>query len=149
MGKYPDCFPSDFESRILPKEAKCECISVYRIAADGVNNRDAFKGSYEKDVDRGIPEDYWLKHDESDPGLYSTSCFEDIKDARRILKMIMRHNPAAIILKGTTDYCCGLCQRTRDRKKLGCRKSHVDWWVYKNSAPQNFFKEETREDEAG
>ena len=31
MGKYPECFPENFEEEILPKEAKEENKNVYRV----------------------------------------------------------------------------------------------------------------------
>ena len=46
MGKYPECFPEDFEERILPKGAKPENKQVYRIIKSGIIDRDSFIKSW-------------------------------------------------------------------------------------------------------
>ena len=35
MGKYPDCFPENFETEILPKDAQENSRRVYRIIKYG------------------------------------------------------------------------------------------------------------------
>ena len=37
MKKYPKCFPDNFETEILPEDAKEENKSVYRIIKSGIN----------------------------------------------------------------------------------------------------------------
>ena len=137
MGLYPPCFPSNFENDILPKGAELKKRCVYRIAKFGKINRDAFISTYEE-VERGLipPKGLDLK----DPGTYSTSVNEDLKDIEKVLKMMMRHNPRPKILKGCTEPSCGPSQLTRDREPSR-KDSHVDWWIYDKSNPENYFEE--------
>ena len=48
MSKFPECFPEDFEENILPKGARKENKSVYRVIKYGTINRDGFIGTYEE-----------------------------------------------------------------------------------------------------
>lgn len=47
MKKYPECFPENFETDILPEGAKKENKAVYRVIKYGTINRDSFIGTYE------------------------------------------------------------------------------------------------------
>lgn len=70
MGKYPKCFPENFETEILPKEAKKERKSVYRIIKKGTIDRESFIGTYEE-MQRGlIPKKKRINL--RNPGIYST-----------------------------------------------------------------------------
>ncbi len=51
----------------------------------------------------------------------------------------MRHHPKASIAKGETEGSCGPCQLTSEREPR--TDTHVDWWVYEESEPQEYFKE--------
>ena len=51
----------------------------------------------------------------------------------------MRHHPKAIIAKGQTEGSRGPSQLTSEREER--TDTHVDWWVYQDSEPQNFFRE--------
>ena len=116
--------------------------SVYRIIKSGTIDREGFISTFEE-IHRGlIPPLKQMRKD--DPGLYSTSCFSDIKDAERILRLMMRHHPRPIIARGETAKECGPSQRTKERVST-CEDSHVDWWIYDDSSPQGYFKE--RKDE--
>ncbi|WP_156059472.1 hypothetical protein [Acetivibrio ethanolgignens] len=53
MKKYPACFPENFETDILPKEAKEENKFVYRVIKNGTINRESFIGTYEE-IQRGL-----------------------------------------------------------------------------------------------
>ncbi|MCI9221479.1 MAG: hypothetical protein HFH94_17540 [Lachnospiraceae bacterium] len=53
MEKFPECFPEKFETDILPKGAKKENKSVYRVIKYGTINRDSFIGTYEE-IQRGL-----------------------------------------------------------------------------------------------
>ena len=48
MKKYPECFPENFETEILPKEAKEENKPVYRVIKYGAVNRESFISTYEE-----------------------------------------------------------------------------------------------------
>lgn len=141
MGKYPKCFLENFETEILPKEAKKERKSVYRIIKKGTIDRESFIGTYEE-MQRGlIPKKKRINL--RNPGIYSTSCNIEYSEAEYALKMFMRHYPEPIIAKGSTEGICGPCQLTSEREERD--DTHVDWWIYEDSEPQIFF-EEVKED---
>lgn len=142
MKKYPECFPENFESEILPNEAKEKNIPVYRVIKYGEINRNSFISTYEE-IQRGlIPRR--KKMNLSDPGIYSTSCNIEYSEAKYALDMFMRHYPQPFIAKGETEKTCGPCQVTAEREKR--TDTHVDWWIYEAAEPQVYFKE-VNEDE--
>lgn len=137
MKKYPECFPENFETDILPKDAKKENKSVYRVIKFGTIDRNGFIGTYEE-IQRGlIPPKKRMKLD--DPGLYSTSCNMKYSEAEYALNMFMRHYPKPFIAKGETEGSCGPCQLTSEREKRS--DTHVDWWIYEDTEPQIYFSE--------
>lgn len=137
LSKYPECFPENFESDILPEEAREENKAVYRVIKSGIINRDSFIGTYEE-IQRGlIPPK--KRMNPMDPGLYSTSCNIKYTEAEYALNMFMRHYPKPIIAKGETEGSCGPCQLTSEREMRD--DTHVDWWVYDKSTPQIYFSE--------
>lgn len=138
MKKYPDCFPDNFEEDILPKGAKCENKSVYRIIKYGKIDRDAFISTYEE-VQRGFRPMPKRGMDLNNPGTYSTSCNIEYSEAEYMLKVFMRHYPKPFIAKGNTNVECGPCQLTSEREERD--DTHVDWWIYKDSNPQDYFEE--------
>ena len=138
MPVYPDCFPDNFASEILPKEAKYENKPVYRIIKFGKINRDAFISSYEEVV-KGLRPAPKIGMDLDDPGTYSTSCNMEYSEAEYMLKIFMRHYPRPCIAKGLTEYKCGPCQLTSEREER--IDTHVDWWIYKDANPQDYFEE--------
>lgn len=137
MSEYPDIFPKNFESDILPKEAKKFNRTVYRVMKSGVINRNEFISTFEEIQRKIIPPK--KKIDLNDPSLYSTSCSEDRGDIEFVLKLMMKHNPRPIIVIGETDGECGPSQLTKERV-LGKNDSHVDWWIFKDALPHNFFR---------
>ena len=137
MKKYPECFPENFETDILPKDAKKENKSVYRVIKFGTIDRNGFIGTYEE-IQRGlIPPKKRMNLD--DPGLYSTSCNMKYSEAEYALNMFMRHYPKPFIAKGETEGSCGPCQLTSEREKRS--DTHVDWWIYEESKPEMYFNE--------
>ena len=137
MKKYPECFPENFETDILPKDAKKENKSVYRVIKFGTIDRNEFIGTYEE-IQRGlIPPKKRMNLD--DPGLYSTSCNMKYSEAEYALNMFMRHYPKPFIAKGETEGSCGPCQLTSEREKRS--DTHVDWWIYEDTEPQIYFSE--------
>lgn len=142
LNEFPTCFPDNFEETILPKDAKCDNKSVYRVIKSGKIDRESFISTFEE-IKRGlIPPRKTVKMDE--PDIYSTSCFMDYSDAEYILKLIMRHYPQPFIAKGVTEGTCGPSQITAERKQVD--NSHVDWWIYENSYPQDYFEEAKNEE---
>lgn len=140
--KYPECFPDDFETKILPKGAERKNRSVYRIMKYGKIDRDGFISTFEE-IQRGLITPKKTMN-LNDPGIYSTSCCMDYKDVEYLLQIMMRHHPEAFVVKGETDGECGLSQITSERepKTSNRNKSHVDWWVYENSNPHLHFDKE-------
>lgn len=136
MSLFPSCFPANFESDILPKEAKCERKHVYRIIKSGIMDRAAFMSTYEEVINGLRPKG--KRWNLNDPSTYSTSCNTDIKDAEYLLTVFMRNYPKPFIAEGETVEECGPSQLTSEREPN--EYSHVDWWIYKDSSPQNAFK---------
>lgn len=144
MNKYPECFPDNFEKEILPKDVKYENKSVYRIIKYGKIDREGFIGTYEE-VQRGLRPLPKRGMDLNDPGTYSTSCNMEYSEAEYMLDVFMRHHPRAFIAKGVTEATCGPSQLTSEREER--EDTHVDWWIYKDANPQNYFKEVTEDEE--
>lgn len=128
MPGFPDCFPADFESEILPKDVEYKAYSVYRILKQGILNREAFIGSFEEFPERFVRS--------RKAGSYSTSCYQDYAEIYNLLEFTFRDkHPEAILAFGTTEPICGPC------KKSESGSSHVDWWIFKDSHPEVFFEE--------
>ena len=140
MSKYPKCFPNNFETEILPAEARKENKAVYRIIKYGHIERDNFISTYEE-IQKGLMPPPKRKLNLNDPGVYSTSCNIEYSEAEYWLNVFMRHHPKAFIASGETEASCGPCQLTSEREKRN--DTHVDWWIYDESEPQNYFKEVT------
>lgn len=137
--EYPDCFPEDFEKRILPVKPKdSRNLEVYRIIKSGIINNGAFLSTYEEIVLKLTP--MRKNIDFNNPITYSTSCNLSIEETNYILKILMRNPPKAIIAKGKTVVECGPSQVTKERESLR-EDQHVDWWIYKNTNPEEYFDE--------
>lgn len=88
--RYPECFPGNFETEILPKGAKEERRPVYRVMKSGTIDREGFISTYEE-IQRGlIPPKKKLGWNK--PEIYSTSCNMDYSEAQYALDMFMRHH---------------------------------------------------------
>lgn len=139
LNRAEKVFPNFFRNIELPKGAKLQELKVYRFCFYGEINRDAFRGSYEDCIIKKVISNKKIDENSKDPGHYSTSCFEDIKDIRKMKKLFTKHHPETIVAKGITNKECGPCQRTSER--IPKRKdSHVDWWIYENSNPEDYFE---------
>ena len=137
MSEFPSCFPDNFVTDILPKEARKENKEVYRVIKSGIINRESFLSTYEE-IDKGlIPPKKRMEC--NDPGIYSTSCNIEYSEAEYVLKLFMRHYPKPFIAEGITESTCGPCQLTSERKQDNT--THVDWWIYKDARPEGYFKE--------
>lgn len=140
--KFPDDYPDNLMELIIEDGAKEQLLNVYRVCNNGIINRDAFNSSFTDNKNKTIEGEGIVNRDASlsdDLGVYSTSCFENSKEIERVLRMMQKHYPEPIIAQGVTDPSCGLSMRTKDsisRKKKG---SHVDWWIYENTNPQDYF----------
>lgn len=138
--RFPDCFPPNFKSEILPKDAREESKIVYRVMKEGQINRDAFLSTCEEVLRGKRPPS--PKDNSDDPGYYSTSCCLNPGELKYFLKLSMKREPTAFIPKGRTAPECGLCQQTSERLPNFQNQSHIDWWVYQNSNPQDYFFKE-------
>lgn len=139
MKEFPECFPDNFVTDILPKGAKEENKSVYRVMKYGTIDREGFISTYEE-IQRGlIPRKKRMRL--NDPGLYSTSCNIEYSEAAYALRLFMRHYLAPFIAKGLIHGEYGPSQLTseRDRERTD---THVDWWVYDGNEPQMYFSKE-------
>lgn len=140
---FPECFPDNFVGELKKIETEEKVLNVFRVSKNGKNDRAAFKSTYEeyiageitdKDLD---PKDFLIN--------YSTSCNYKKGRIRGILKMCMKRNPKALILEGSAIHECGPSQITKKRIPERRNDGHVDWWLYKDSNPQDFFEIYTEE----
>lgn len=142
VNKFPQCFPPNFESEILPAGADFRGRVVYRVMKYGKIDRNSFLGTYQEIVEGLMPPPR-KPLDMNDPGTYSTSCYEKRSDLEYFLKVTMRREPAAFIAKGITCGECGPSQLSSDRKTNTHKdSSHVDWWIYESASPELYFKED-------
>lgn len=99
MKKYPECFPENFETDILPKDAKKENKSVYRVIKFGTIDRNGFMGRYiffDKVIQIGrLYLDYIFYEFESEPILFS--CVDDEKKLYLCLCSEIRYGQKWII----------------------------------------------------
>ena len=53
MKEFPDCFPENFETEILPEDAREDNKDVYRVIKNGILDRESFISTYEE-IQRGL-----------------------------------------------------------------------------------------------
>ena len=126
-------FPSYFDNFTLPEGAKEQKISVFRACKTQKVEKESFLPTYEENNFN-----HCEGNDSSDPGSYSLSTYEKPKDVKRFAATNRNFNPPFKIAMGFTEPVCGLCQRTKDRKPKH-KSSHVDWWLYENATPHDYF----------
>lgn len=85
------CFPVYVpKDDIIKAGAKENEYNVYRICKYGILNQHAFISTYQETLERnGNTETLDL----NDIGTYSTSCFEEYKDAKRMMKFFTKKIP--------------------------------------------------------
>lgn len=137
--RFPDYYKDDVISRIIEISEETE-LEVYRICKNGLVNEDSFKTTYEENLYNHMKAFGMLNTTEIDDllGEYSLSTYTKERDARRMLGLFSKRNPAAIIAKGKTDKEEGLFAYTKNYKRN--KNSHVDWWLFKNATPHIHFK---------
>ena len=145
---FPDYYPSDLRDKIIEDggaEKAFDC--VYRVARNGIINRDAFLSSFQEykfDIVPNRDIALMLQEGRCDIGAYSTCCFEDKNQANKVLEMIKKHSDGPIMLKGSIVPDSGLSMRTADSKsKRNAKKSHIDWWIYSDFDPSGNFSWES------
>ena len=147
--KFPKVYPQNLLECIIADGAGENTIeNVYRVANYGVNNRDAFLGSFLTDIKDGKYNDRDLTLakmcTQKDIGLYGTSLFDNEDRAIKILDMLEEKYDGPILLKGTILPEFGLSMYTRDSvsKRRGYKnKYHIDWWIYEDADPSPYFTE--------
>lgn len=145
VRKFPDCYPKNFESEILPEGAREQEIEVYRVAKTGKIEESTFWSTFLENLSRvDYDTSRYIPKDPNDPSEYSTSFYEKYKSVAYVCKMLTKNSPSPIIIKGKTELGYGPSQRTRERKKE--KKKHVDWWLYDKAFPQSFVVVERQEE---
>lgn len=140
---FPDYFSQDAINGIF-KNGKEENIEVYRVCKYGKDTTIGFLNYYEEVVqglktvrNRQTTLEKYSKNIDS----LSVSCYYLLDDIIYYYNITLKDShPERILLKGITSSTCGLSQRTSERKVKN--DSHVDWWLYKDVKPWEFFKEE-------
>ena len=142
MGTFSIFFPKDFAESILPKDITSESYFGYRVAKYGLDCPMSYASWFEDKIIEGQP-----KAQSRDAKQYSTSLFDKPDYPRFILSLVMRDGtkPRACLVKGYTVPECGPSKigRVEPHKTrngvIYCR--HIDWWVYEESHPWEYFEE--------
>lgn len=136
--RYPECFPDNFEESILPKLDNVEPIEVFRAIRHVEICRDDFLSTHEMVLlgkRPSMPDD-----DVNCATYYSTSCNIEHKRLKKILSVFMIDDPRAFIATGLTAVECGPSKKTCDWCSQHKGKTHVDWWIYRDSNPEDYFR---------
>lgn len=131
---FPDCFPKDFATSILPDDAMPIAHKGYRLCKSGAVTRQDFVSTCEERLVRLFSQRKVQKKPlPRDPSCYSTSCYSDLKELQYVKQFVMKKvPPEAVIAEGVTAPECGLSRQSS-------RTSHIDWWIYKDTAPETYF----------
>ncbi len=119
-------------TKFSPQELPFQEIPVFRICKSGTVDRDAFLTTYEETRQGLRPrprKDNRWSEDVLNPSTYSTSCNLTYESAERVLDVLTRHHPPAVIAKGTASSALGPVQKTVDRTHNPKDENHVDWWL--------------------
>lgn len=130
-------FPAYMESIELPECAKEQEITVYRACRTGKIEKDSFLNTYEENGNQ------ILNHpglEENDPQHFSMSTYAKVKELKRFCSTNQKkYQPPYLLAKGITKGICGVSCFTNEWKKK--KGSHVDWWLYEDTAPWEYFEE--------
>lgn len=135
--KYPECFPPNFETEILPKGIQNIELFVYRICTNGIINKESFLSTFEEVQLGKKPMTKDWERRLKNPSTYSTSCDTNLDSIKNTLKCLKDYYPAPIIAQGTATFQHGPLQRTSER--TGRETTHVDWWLYSEADPSEDF----------
>lgn len=98
-GRYPEDYPEDFENKLMEAgAAQKEVQKVYRILYDGKFTAENFNSTFQDYNKRGRS---LTRRQRERLGTYSTSVFQDIKEAECVRMVAMRNPPNAKIVYGT------------------------------------------------
>ena len=142
-SQFPEYFSAEALQKIL-LYGRAEEINVYRVGKYGHNDNKAFLNYYDE-VLLGLKpirkKEAALKKYRHSIGNLSISCYEDFDDIKDYYMLTLKDDyPKRILLRGKTSGECGLSCRTRSRDE-NCSNSHVDWWLYQDASPWQFFHE--------
>ena len=138
MSRFPDCFPEDFESRILPKDAEYGDKVLYRLALHGINSPDSYVPTIIDDERNNMPRRKAPGYLDK-PSTYSTSCCIDYEHALDLKDNTFRNKPWAEIAVGYITSEQGPTKTNRER-------GHVDWWIYRDVKPELLFRKAASDD---
>lgn len=142
--EFPECYPDNFfvlmeqYDIINNKNILNENTVVYRVAKNGILNKQTFFSSYEEYIYGLVPD---KDIDLDDLQTYSTSFDTKKSKIKRLLKMFNKNYPKALLIEGTYRSDMGVALKTIDWKENYTSNHHVDWWIYRESLPENLFKE--------
>lgn len=141
---FPDYFSDKAREQIVAW-GKEESVPVYRVGKYGNNDETAFLNYYEE-VQRGLKvvrnKEQTMKRYREDFNSLSVSCYEEKSDIEEYYKVTLKEShPERILLFGRTESQAGLSSRTKERK-TNYTNSHVDWWLYDDAEPWEYFKVE-------
>lgn len=143
--------PVDLLEQIIAEGAtQTSFEDVYRISDDGLCHRDTFLCSALMNSQRELNNrDAYLAQlqQEYDVGDWSTSCWDDLEKAKKILALKEKFNDSPALLKGSiaedTGYSILSIERNsikllpaKQRKK---KKHHIDWWIFEGKDVSEFF----------
>lgn len=136
-------FPAYMDSIELPTCAKEQEIIVYRACRTRRIEKESFLNTYEENGYQ------ILAHpslEENDPQHFSMSTYVKVKELKRFCSTNQKkYQPPYLLAKGITKGCCGVsCLTSEWKKKKG---SHVDWWLYENATPWEYFVEVNYDEE--
>ena len=151
--EFPDCFPSNFTKDILPQNLPDLQLEVFRVCTTGEICKETFLSTYESVCLGLIPKRWNWDKAIRKPITYSVSVGDSLEDMVNTLKCLTDYHPKAFIIQGMASSELGPLQKTVDREPAFKHKSHIDWWLYKDSDPSPMFvkvavSEEEEEPEA-
>ena len=148
--KFSALHPSDLLQKIIDDGAtQLSFENIYRISEDGACNRDAFICSLLQDYYRDGRDAYLAqKQQEYDVGEWSTSCWNDLKRARKIYDAKEKHDHFQAMLIGDISPESGYSIMSIDRKsiqkwpsdKRRKKRGHIDWWIFEDQDVSGNFK---------
>lgn len=140
-------FPAYMESIELPECAKEQEIVVYRACRTRKIEKASFLNSYEENGNKVLDHPSLTA---DDPQQFSMSTYAKVKDVKRFCDTNQKkYQPPYLLAKGITNGNCGVSCFTKEWKKKKKKDSHVDWWLYENAMPWEYFEEVDYDEERG
>ena len=140
MPRFQDCFPLDFEEKILRDKGEFVAHHGYRLAKYGAADPRSYLSTYEENIYNGRPYSEGNKKLKQ-AGTYSTSLFDNLEYLQYQKDFVWMPPPGAVIVEGTTEPSCGPSHIGPFREEEGQRTRHISWWIYKDTSPWKYFEE--------